>query len=36
MTLPAIDSAGHTVDSLTQEVQQKMNQGIGRTSSQSP
>ncbi len=28
MTLPAIDSAGHTVESLTQEVQQKMNQGL--------
>ena len=28
MSLPAIDSTGHTVDSLTAEVQQKMNEGL--------
>lgn len=28
MALPAIETAGHTVDSLTQEVQSKMNEGL--------
>ncbi|WP_374667388.1 lysophospholipid acyltransferase family protein [Acinetobacter sp.] len=30
MALPAIDSAGHTVDSLTHEVQQKMTEGLAQ------
>ena len=28
MALPAIDTAGHTVESLTQEVQLKMTEGL--------
>ena len=28
MTLPAIDSTGHTVESLTREVQEKMTEGL--------